>query len=326
MKRRQFIFESFLYSGSFFLPRYSPLWSQQSKSEKSKVIRVGRSATLQKVKAVNAEQFTELLDDGMRTLFNCDDPIEPWMRLFKKHETIGLKVNCLSGPGSTNVILVNAISERLQQAGVKKENIIVWDRLSSDLEDGGFKIKDDRNQIRTIGNDISGFEDELSIFGSAASRISRIVTRECDAVINLPLLKDHSIAGLTMSLKNMFGAIHNPNKYHLNAGDPYIADINAFPEIREKVRLHICDAIEAQYEGGPSFMPHWRWPMGSLLISQDPVALDYTGWKIIDQKRKEMEFASLKDSGREPKYIATAADKKHGLGTNNPMLIDYVEI
>src|SRR5208283_4390145 len=81
----------------------------------------------------------------------------------------------------------------------------------------------------------------------------------------------------TMELKNLFGAIHNPNKYHLNVGDPYVADVNMLPPIRQKVRLHICDATTAQYEGGPSYMPQWTWPCNSLLVSRDPVALDFVG-------------------------------------------------
>jgi hypothetical protein len=101
----------------------------------------------------------------------------------------------------------------------------------------------------------------------------------------------------------MFGAIHNPNKYHQNTGNPYVADVFMLPSVRSKVRLTICDALTAQYEGGPSFFPHWRWPFNGLIVGTDPVALDYTGWQIIETERKIRGLKSLKDSGREPKYI-----------------------
>ena len=120
------------------------------------------------------------------------------------------------------------------------------------------------------------------MYGSAGSLVSKTLTRTCDAVISLPVLKDHGITGVTLALKNFFGAIHNPNKYHTNAGDPYIADIHMFEPIRRKLRLTIADAITAQYEGGPSYMPQWSWPFNGLLVSQDPVAMDYTGWRLID--------------------------------------------
>jgi uncharacterized protein (DUF362 family) len=242
-------------------------------------------------------------------------------------EVVGLKVNCLAGRGnSTSVALVEAICERLQQAGIAQKDIVVWDRLTSDLEHGGFRIGSRRDRIRYVGNDAAGYEEELATFGSAGSRLSRTLTRTANAVINLPVLKDHGIVGVTMALKNLFGAIHNPNKYHLNAGDPYVADVCMLPPIRQKVRLTICDAITAQYEGGPSFMPQWTWPFNGLLVAQDPVALDSVGWQIIEQKRAEKGMKSLKAAGREPAYIATAAGARYRLGTNDPRQIRRVEV
>ena len=129
-----------------------------------------------------------------------------------------------------------------------------------------------------------------------------------------------------MALKNMFGAIHNPNKYHSNAGDPYVADVNALAPIRQKVRLTICDALIAQYEGGPSYMPQWSWPFNGVLVASDPVALDTIGWQIIEAKRKEKGLPSLQAAKRAPSYIATAADAQHRLGTNDARLIRRVEV
>jgi uncharacterized protein (DUF362 family) len=321
MDRRSFIKKSALAAGSTILyPRISSCKSMPVQ-EKSRVVQVSHTS-----ESTNSEQISALLDNGMCSLFDCDNSLEAWRKIINPGEVIGLKVNCLSGYGATHSSLTDAIIERLIEIGVKKGDIIIWDRLSKDLEDGGFKIQDRRNNIRIIGNELLGFYHDLQVFGSVASLVCNTVVRECDCIINLPLLKDHSIAGLTMSLKNMFGAIHNPNKYHLNTGDPYIADVNMLPSIQKKVRLHICDAIEAQYEGGPSFMPHWRWPVNSLFLSTDPVALDYNGWQIVDAKRLEMGLKSLKEVGREPKYIATAADDNHRLGTKNPDRIEYIKI
>jgi hypothetical protein len=124
----------------------------------------------------------------------------------------------------------------------------------------------------------------------------------------------------------MFGAIHNPNKYHPNAGDPYVADVNALPEIRSKIRLTICEALQAQYEGGPTYMPQWTWPYNGLLVARDPVALDTTGWQIIEKKRAEMGLKPLAAMKREPRYIATASDAGHRLGTNDPKRIERLEV
>jgi uncharacterized protein (DUF362 family) len=167
---------------------------------------------------------------------------------------------------------------------------------------------------------------DLAVYGSAGSLLSKTLTHTCDAVINLPVLKDHGIVGVTLALKNLFGAIHNPNKYHTNAGDPFVADVNMFEPIRRKVRLTICDGLTAQYEGGPSYMPQWSWPYNGLLVARDPVALDYTGWQILERKRAEKGMKPLRELHREPLYIATAADAGHRLGTNDPKRIDVLEV
>lgn len=294
---------------------------------KSKVV-ISRDRLLRGSGAgVDSGRLLQMLDRAMQTLFDRDSPVEAWNRVVRPGEVVGLKVNCLAGRGiSTTVSLVEAICERLQQAGIPAQNIVIWDRLNADLESAGFRIVSRRDRIRTMGNDAVGYEEELAIYGSAASLMSKTLTQICDAVINLPVLKDHGIAGVTMALKNMFGAIHNPNKYHVNVGDPYIADVNMLPPIRQKVRLHICDATTAQYEGGPSYMPQWTWPYNGLLVARDPVALDYLGWQIIEQKRAENGMKSLQAAERAPHYIATAADAGHRLGTNDPNQIERVEI
>jgi len=266
-----------------------------------------------------------MLDRSLQVLFGRDNPQDAWKQIVRPGEAVGLKVNCLAGRGlSTHVALVDVICERLQQVGIR--DIVIWDRLNYDLESAHFKIRERGSGIRCFGNDTLGYEDELAVFGSVGSLVSRTLSRICDAVINLPVLKDHGITGVTMALKNMFGAIHNPNKYHLDVGDPYIADVNMLPPIRGKVRLHICDAITAQYDGGPSFMPQWTWPRNGLLVSRDPVALDRIGWQIIERKRAEKGFKSLKEMKREPTYIAAAADASHRLGTDDLNRIEVVNV
>jgi uncharacterized protein (DUF362 family) len=266
-----------------------------------------------------------LLDRAMQAAFDCDSPLEPWKRVVRPGEVVGLKVNCLGGRGNaTRPELVEAITERLRQAGITE--IVIWDRQNSDLERAHFKLAEHGSGLRCFGNEALGFEDDLSTFGKAGSLVCRTLTQVCDAVINLPVLKDHGIAGVTLALKSMFGAIHNPNKYHTDACNPYVADVFAMAPIRQKVRLHICDGLNAQYEGGPSFMPQWMWPYSGLLVSRDPVALDYVGWKIIEKKRAEVGMKPFHELKREPLYIATAADAEHRLGTCDPRRIKQVEV
>jgi uncharacterized protein (DUF362 family) len=276
---------------------------------------------------VDSRRMAALLDRAMLALSGRDRPVEAWKLLVRPGDTVGLKVNTLGGRGiSTNLQLVAALCEHLQEAGIKASDIVIWDRASDELERVGFRIAVDGERVQCFGTDHVGYEPELAAWGSVGSCLSKILTRHCNVLINLPVLKDHDGAGVTIALKNMYGVIHNPNKYHPNGCNPFVADVNMLPEIRTRMRLTICDATTAMYEGGPGFKPEHSWNANALLISTDPVALDQTGWHIIERKRAEKGLKTLEAEGRPPRYIATAADAAHRLGTNDPRRISVVEV
>lgn len=324
MNRRQFIRQSFFIGAGFsFLPSAGNMFSTLSAfPAKSRVVQITNSLIRYR-HGFHRSQIEKILDEGIAALYDTDHPDKIWRQLFSKKDTVGIKVNCLSGKrGSSHKILVETIAEKLQQAGVKPKNIIIWDRLNADLENAGFDINvDDKSKVRCFGTDMVGYDNRLFVNGSVGSLITRTVTRLCNAIINVPVLKDHGIVGVTLSMKNFFGAIHNPNKYHLNNGDPYVADLYEMDIIRRKVRLTICDALDAQYEGGPPFKPQWSWQMNGMLLALDAVALDRVGWQIIEEKRAGEGFPSLKTAGREPAYILTAGRK--GIGRADLKRIDW---
>jgi uncharacterized protein (DUF362 family) len=275
---------------------------------------------------VDSGRMLALLDRAMHALTGHDHPVEAWKTLVSPGETVSLKVNTLGGRGiSTNVLLVAAICERLQEAGVRASDIIVWDRDSSELERAGFHLAMGGERVQCYGTDRVGYEENLAAWGSVGSCLSKILARRTSVLINVPVLKDHDGAGVTIALKNMYGVIHNPNKYHPDGCNPFVADLNMLPEIRARMRLTVCDATTAIYEGGPGYKPEHCWNANSLLVSQDPVALDSTGWQMIERKRAEKELKTLEAEKRAPHYIATAADSEHRLGTNDPKRIAIVQ-
>ena len=276
---------------------------------------------------VDSGRMLSLLDRAMQALFDRDHPVEAWRKLVRPGESVGLKVNALGGRGvSSNLQLVEAISERLQEAGIRAGDIVVWDRDSEEMEHAGFHLSTGGNRVQCFGTDRVDYEQELASYGSVGSRLSKILTQRTSVLINVPVLKDHDGAGVTIALKNMYGVIHNPNKYHPNGCNPYIADLNMLPEIRTRMRLTVCDATTVMYEGGPAFKPEFSWHHNGLIISQDPVALDSTGWRIIERKRAENGLKTLEAEGRAPHYIATAADAQHRLGNCDAKRIATVEV
>ncbi len=251
-----------------------------------------------------------------------------WKKLFKPNDTVGIKVNCIAARVSSHPQLAYAIADSLILAGVPAEQIIIWDREDRELESAGYSLNMDGPGIRCYGTKPRvGYGEDLVVTGSLGSRFSRIISRQCTAAVNVPVLKDHNIAGLSLSLKNYFGAIENPNKFHRTNCDPYVADLNMYPPIREKNKLIVCDAITALYEGGPTdCRPQYMWNYNGLMIGTDPVAVDQIGLMLLEEKRASEGLPPLAAVGRHPKYIYTAADSDHLLGVRDPEKIRVVEI
>ncbi|MGA8044257.1 MAG: hypothetical protein WCA37_15780, partial [Terracidiphilus sp.] len=141
---------------------------------------------------VNSARIADLLDHAMEGLFGVSDSAKCWEKVAHAGQMVALKVNTLGGRGlSSNVLLVEAICERLQRAGVRPQDIVIFDRDSAEMERAGFRIRVGGNQVQCFGTDRVGFEDPLSEFGAVGSRVSKILTRRCDALISVPVLKDH---------------------------------------------------------------------------------------------------------------------------------------
>lgn len=299
--------------------------------EKSKVV-IARDPALHGADGkLDEKRVGELLDRAIAAFTGRTKPADAWKHIVQdgggQDKVIGLKTNGLGGKGiSTHAALVFAIAERLQWAGVKPGNILVWDRNARDLQACGLTINFDPSHIRCFGSDVAGFEDQVETSGTSKARFSKILTRECAMVINLPILKDHSMSGVTFAMKNMYGVVERPQDLHATGCNPGVADLNAFPVIREKIKLTIGDAMSSVYEGGPGFRPEHLWYPNALIVGEDRVAMDQTAWGILEKKRAEMGLKTFEAAGRPPRYIATAADEVHKLGINDPQRIKLVEV
>jgi len=310
---------------------FAGMLEQRVAAAKSKVV-IARDASLHGAGAQPDEQgVLNLLDKAMAAYTGRDKPLEAWKSIIPADilagKTIGLKVNGLGGRGiSTHAALILAIAERLQQAGVRAGNILVWERDARSLAACGMAVNTDASRVLCYGNDVGGYEDQPVQCGATQIRLAKILTRECAMVINLPILKDHEMAGITFSMKNMYGVVDRPFLLHGNNCNPGVADVNAIPAMREKVWFTIGDAISSVYDGGPGFHPERLWYPNALVVGEDRVALDHTAWQMIERQRAAAGVPTLEAVGRRPDYIATAADAAHRLGTCDPGRIRLMEV
>ena len=262
--------------------------------------------------APDADKLADALGAAVSRVAGEPTPVAGMRRLFRPHDVVGIKVNCIAGKGmSPHPEMVALLAKWLQQAGVSAANIVVIERSDRELDRAGFRPSRSADGMRVIGVEDS-YEAQPREWGPNASCFAKVLVEEITALINVGVLKDHHSAGLAVGMKNWYGVIHNPNKCHDDGCHPYVAHLAAFPLIRDKVRFTVIDAMTAQCSGGPGFSPRWTWPYDALLVSADPVALDTVGMKIIDERRKEVSLPTLAEEKRAPKWLAEAA--RLGLG------------
>jgi len=249
-------------------------------------------------------------------------PIEGLRRLFRPSDVVGIKVNCIAGRGmSSRPEAALQLAHWLELAGVSAERIVIWDRTDRELRDAGFKLNKGRG-VRVAGTNRE-YEWTPREWGPAASCFARVLLEDMTALISLGVLKDHGLAGVTLGMKNWFGAVHNPNKLHDDGCNPFVPHLVAHPLIRGKLRLSIVDGTLGQCHGGPGRSPRWSWPYQGFLASTDTVALDAVGWQVIEARRRELGLRTLGEEDREPRYIKEAA--RLGLGVADTQRIEVVE-
>jgi len=260
------------------------------------------------------EVVRQMLDAGISALTDISDPLSVWRALFDPGERALLKVNCIAYNGPTQPVVAYAVTERLQDAGLPAEDVLIFDRTDGELMSAGYVLNEDGPGVRCHGARGEGAEAALT---QATVRFYHELD-ECDGIINLPTPKQHSGAGVSVSLKNHYGSINRPGSLHGNWCDPAIAELNAQPTVRDKTRLIVAAALHVS----PC---DWNQPEreNALLLSFDPVALDTVARDILVRHRQAMglDAAYLIEGSR---HLSTAQDM--ALGATDPGLIDLREL
>lgn len=276
----------------------------------------------------HVELLIKMLDASVMRLTRQPDPKPAWSALFRRTDVVGIKVNTLGR--STHPQVAEAIVAGLRKADVPAENVIIWDRFDTELGAAGYTLNKSNRGLKCYGTDsgpgtgIGGYENTIETSGEIGSCFSRIVAGRVTALISANVLKHHDLAGVSGTLKNFYGAIHNPNKYHDNNCSPYVGDVVGHRYIAPKLRLAVTDGLVAQYHAGPAKHPGFSWPFGGLLVSRDLVAVDRIAADIIDKKRAEKHMKSLADDKRPITHVLTAAER--GLGIADLEKIDRLEL
>jgi uncharacterized protein (DUF362 family) len=297
--------------------------------EKSRVVVVKHDNAL-KGSAFQQDIIQTMMNAGITALTGISDVGEAWKSLFPGITTtsvIGIKINCLFPAMSTHPLVANALLASLKRMAIggspfPENNIIIWDNWSANMRSASFTMNTSKTGVRYFGTDGNYDSTNYPIDGGVVQRLSKIITEQCNYLINFSVLKNHWTSGVSLSMKNHYGSIHNvsPDIMHANVAELQIASINALKPIRDKQVVCICDAIKGTISGGPSASPQVT--PKSLIFSSDPVAHDYIGAQMLKNYGASTGDTSLTIMA---KHISAAASR-YGLGTCDPNQIEKIEV
>ncbi len=302
---------------------------------------------------IDEDVVSNMLAKGMVSLAGTTRVSDAWRQFVSPGEVIGLKVNPIGGRLlSTSHELVRSVIAQMEESGIPRENIVIFDRRPQQLAEAGFtpenypgieitgtewvdgqgSFYDENGELYSLSRIDRDwyywadcemeYDDNLlphMVNQGKHSYFSKIVTRKLDKIINLPIMKNAG-AAVTLCLKNLgYGVITNTSRLHAPLWAETCAEVCAFPPVRDKVVLNIADGIRGCYDGGPGANPQFFTEYKMLLLGTDPVAVDTIGYDIIIGKRIEMgRQAGFAETG--PRQMTLAANL--GLGIADKGKID----
>ncbi|OGL39668.1 MAG: hypothetical protein A3C43_03280 [Candidatus Schekmanbacteria bacterium RIFCSPHIGHO2_02_FULL_38_11] len=293
--------------------------AKQSAITISDVFTITHSKVMNEAGKISPAIAREMVDKAVISLTGEKNIKDAWHNIFpnlKEKEIIGFKVNVTNHQLPTHPEVAYAIADSLSESGIKKNNILIWDKLDRSLEKAGYIINDGNDGYRCFGHNHNniGYDKNTKVKIPSVDLelyLSKLLTQYCDYIINVPVLKNclnqsssgASKAGVTLSLKSAYGYIplgdgpffFKPDevnagiviqKMHNHTANPQIAELNLHPQIKNKTKLVLCDAIMGICENGPFGPPQFI--NNQIIASRDLVAHDAVGLSIIDKKAKEM--------------------------------------
>ena len=202
-------------------------------------------------------------------------------------ERIAIKVNLLMGlgggkeranaPGPTPQLLMAVIRDLILEVGVPGEYITVYDASARIPDYIMLPFKDHDNpefrKVRFVGN--PGYNDDNRYISARADLNAKIYfadttvtdvfwvksVTEADYLINIGNLKAHTMAGVTLVSKNLYGSIYIPtatrefwsNSYTYGFGPNNLTDSLGNPDPHRG--LHKCAAVHDFQDGNIGFLP-----------------------------------------------------------------------
>lgn len=245
---------------------------------------------------VNPAILAEALENGLRVLTGAPTEADAWRAALGSVERIAVKFNRVGAQVvGTADALARVIVEALERSGYRREQIALVEcpgRLARSL--GTRPVVSGWGAAVRVG----GRDEELAAY-----------LYDSEAIINVPLLKTHQIAGMSGALKNLSHAlVRRPADYHADGCSPFVGQVVGSAPVSGRLRLNIVNALRAVVRNGPDAGQRDLAEAERLLVGFDPVAVDAVGLEVLVAARRAMGIGG----DLEVRYLESAASARVG--------------
>ncbi len=186
---------------------------------------------------------------------------------------------------NTNPILIKELVKQCLEAGASE--VAVFDNTCDPWQDS-YKTSGIEEAVKAAGGVMmpsgdDSYYEEVSLPKGIKMKKAKIhkALLDCDVWFNVPVLKTHSGAKLTIALKNYMGIVLDRRVMHASDLEQCIADAATY---EKKPALNIVDAYRAMKSGGPRGRSEADAVLlKALIVSPDIVAADTASMELFNR-------------------------------------------
>lgn len=183
----------------------------------------------------------------------------------------------------TNPYVVEAVAAKAREAGAGEVIIGEAAQVGVDTKKV-FELNGYYEVAKRAGARLLDLNDDEAIEVEIDGRLLRVVrvfrsALECDAVINVPVVKTHALAGITLGLKNMKGLIpaEEKRRFHMLGLDSAIADL----QLAIRPSMTVVDGNTAMGGLGAPIHPSDAVELDLIIAGFNALAVDAVACRII---------------------------------------------
>ncbi|HSG67854.1 MAG TPA: DUF362 domain-containing protein [Bacteroidales bacterium] len=244
--------------------------------------------------AVRGNNPADMFDEGMKSIGGLSEFVKPGQTVVVK-PNIGWDATP-ERAANTNPELIARIVKRCYEAGAKSVSVFdnTCDEWKKCYANSGIE-----EAVKTAGGSLvpgnsESYYKQVTVGNGKKLKEAKVheLILNSDVFINVPVLKSHSSAKLTIAMKNLMGVVWDRRFWHQNDLHQCIADYTAF----RKPDLNIIDAYRVMKRNGPRGVSTEDVIMlDSLLISRDIVAADAAAAKLFGFEPEEIPYIAIAD-------------------------------